>query len=557
MTTSGKILFLQHNANKNGHNMHTCLEYEIELELDFILFQEPYVARDNKTTIAHSAYYCIVPEFQEIRPRVMIFARKQSRFDFCMRSDICTDSDILILDITDRTRSFSETIQLINIYNEKSLKEDCNEYTVQRNLHQIVPYKNTIICGDLNAHHSWWNSAVTNSKNADQLVNWLEKYEFELINEPDIQTCTRSDTSIIDLTFATRNLNNSLKISWEIDKQKVSGSDHEIILFSVNIDNGNLVENPLYSNQFNLEKADWKNFEKDLINLANKDEFQSQLDNSEISHLVLKQEAEKLRDIILKAAEKNIPKKRITEKSKCWWNSELKTLRKDLSTARRNWKRKQINQTQYITIRNSFFQAIKIEKARYWNNFLENAVGKDIFKAFNYTKFNRVEKLPIIQYQHEEEEITAVTFEQKCEAFMRVLFKKPPQSEAVQWDNYIEKDWEWPEAKRDEIRQAIFSSSIRKAPGPDKISFLILQKAFDTIENRFVKLYSNLISYGYHPVCWREAIGVILKKPNRNASLPKSYRVILLLNCLGKTAEKIIVTRLAYLAEITNIVNFD
>ena len=56
--------------------MHTCLKYEIELKLDFILFQESYIARDNKTTIAYSAYYCIVPEFQEIRFRVMIFARK-------------------------------------------------------------------------------------------------------------------------------------------------------------------------------------------------------------------------------------------------------------------------------------------------------------------------------------------------------------------------------------------------------------------------------------------------------------------------------------------------
>jgi hypothetical protein len=140
---------------------------------------------------------------------------------------------------------------------------------------------------------------------------------------------------------------------------------------------------------------------------------------------------------------------------------------------------------------------------------------------------------------------------------MRVLFRKPPQSEEVQWNNYIEKDWEWPEVNKDEIKQAIFSSSIKKAPGSDKISFLILQKAFKIIENRFVKLYSNLISYGYHPVCWREAIVVIVKKSNRNASLPKSYRVISLLNSLGKTAEKIMATRLAYLAGTTSIVNKD
>jgi len=140
---------------------------------------------------------------------------------------------------------------------------------------------------------------------------------------------------------------------------------------------------------------------------------------------------------------------------------------------------------------------------------------------------------------------------------MQVLFKKPPQSEAVNWNNYIEKDWKWPVVSRNEIKQAIFSSSIRKAAEPDKISFLILQKAFETIENRFVILYSNLISYSYHPICWREAIGAILKKSNRKASLFKSYRVISLLNSMAKTAEKIIASRLAYLANTTNIVNFD
>jgi len=63
----------------------------------------------------------------------MIFARKQSRFNFCLRSDICTDSDILIIDIIDKTNNFSKTIQVINIYNEKSLEIDCNKYTVKEN----------------------------------------------------------------------------------------------------------------------------------------------------------------------------------------------------------------------------------------------------------------------------------------------------------------------------------------------------------------------------------------------------------------------------------------
>ncbi len=37
----------------------------------------------------------------------------------------------------------------------------------------------------------------------------------------------------------------------------------------------------------------------------------------------------------------------------------------------------------------------------------------------------------------------------------------------------------------------------------------------------------------------------------------KSYRIISLLNCLDKIAEKIIAARLAYLAKITDLLHFD
>ena len=96
MTDNDKILFLQHNTNTNQHNMHTCLEYDIENQINYILFQKSWFAKDNITTISHFAYYCIVSEYQNIRSRAVIFARKQSRYQFCLRSDICSDSDLLV-----------------------------------------------------------------------------------------------------------------------------------------------------------------------------------------------------------------------------------------------------------------------------------------------------------------------------------------------------------------------------------------------------------------------------------------------------------------------------
>ncbi len=79
---SSKIQFLQQNVDKNPHKMHTCLEIGLELKIDYILFQESFVNMNTMITISHSAYYCIVPESEKIRPRVMIFAKKSSRFQF-------------------------------------------------------------------------------------------------------------------------------------------------------------------------------------------------------------------------------------------------------------------------------------------------------------------------------------------------------------------------------------------------------------------------------------------------------------------------------------------
>ena len=40
MTVNGKILFLQHNANRNGHSIYTCLDYgrELKTDCDFEIF---------------------------------------------------------------------------------------------------------------------------------------------------------------------------------------------------------------------------------------------------------------------------------------------------------------------------------------------------------------------------------------------------------------------------------------------------------------------------------------------------------------------------------------
>ena len=74
--------------------------------------------------------------------------------------------------------------------------------------------------------------------------------------------------------------------------------------------------------------------------------------------------------------------------------------------------------------------------------------------------------------------------------------------------------------------------------------------------NWFFKVYSCLVDIGYHPKCWKEATGAILKKQGKpDYSQPKAYRVISLLNCLGKVSERILAQRLGYLAETTTLLH--
>jgi hypothetical protein len=87
----------------------------------------------------------------------------------------------------------------------------------------------------------------------------------------------------------------------------------------------------------------------------------------------------------------------------------------------------------------------------------------------------------------------------------------------------------------------------------------VLREAYATVLKLFNYLYPVLITNDYYPKYFKEATGVILKKPQsakspyRNYALPKTYRIILLLNCLTKIMEKIIARRLAVMAEFKTL----
>jgi hypothetical protein len=121
--------------------------------------------------------------------------------------------------------------------------------------------------------------------------------------------------------------------------------------------------------------------------------------------------------------------------------------------------------------------------------------------------------------------------------------------------------YQWLKIKRLEVKYAIYKLSAKKTPEPDRLFFRVLREAYATVSELFNYLYPVFMANDYHPKCFKEATGIILKKPQsakslyRNYALFKAYRIISLLNCLAKVMEKIIARRLAVMAEFKTLLH--
>ena len=601
----GCIRFVQHNANKSDIAHHTVLQQGYESTTDIILLQEPYCPKINGQYIGlqHPAYELIVPLANTsssnipIRPRVLTYVRKARKLVYIPRYDLFNDPDIQAIEIMG-----IETFLLYNIYNEKERDYGLNpnqgphqgRYTIDRlllNTHLQLP---TLLAGDFNLHHPRWNSAArpANTAVADSLVSWLDGQQATLAIDPEVVnekggTYHRSNlrgVSVIDLVFHT-SFNKLAWTGWRYIGG--SGSDHEVIAFEAR-PKQLPTSSPLFKSRpplFNYKLADWDEYSrlisgKEVAITQQIDTLTASNDYDSIASVIT--------NAILEAAEVSIPRLKPCERSKPWWNLQLTRLRKALNSALRRYKKYRTSQLEeeYKAAKNTYFQSVRQAKRDHWDDFLQNAIKEDIFKAYSYTKRSAHNSVvPSIEYTKDGRKETAKTFEQKCEAFLTTLFPTTtngPSSTSKSTDlptskpqsqNYDSSDpqglgskdaklrgnkshsWEWPELEDKEVKEAIFSFK-KTAPGPDTIGSFLIQKTYQAAPGMLNKVYKALFTKGYHPKAWRSSIGIILpKNGDRDTSDPKSYRIISLLNSLGKVLEKLYAARLSYLANTTGLLH--
>ena len=248
------IKTLQINLNRSAAATESALDLAIELKVDIIAVQEPQVFPNpdsNYTTtrlVIHQGFIQILPFHRLLRPRTLFYISKALSF-INIAKESPQDPDCLIIDINNG----NSKIQVINIYNKKDLNST-SIYTINRGLLPSPLYQHSIVLGDFNTHHPWWDPLHDKSPTADDLVEWITTSNLLLLNTPGTGTFYRPHMEIptvIDLTLNTGSLVNKIQ-----DQQTLPdlGSDYYRILFNIVNTSTTSVNNTINS-RFDTKRA--------------------------------------------------------------------------------------------------------------------------------------------------------------------------------------------------------------------------------------------------------------------------------------------------------------
>jgi len=147
--------------------------------------------------------------------------------------------------------------------------------------------------------------------------------------------------------------------------------------------------------------------------------------------------------------------------------------------------------------------------------------------------------------------LPAISHHEKCNILCEVLYQLPPpllEPAIVDLTNQKPNELPFVDTTETEVYEALFSTSANTSPGPSQINYTMIKWAWPSIRAELTALMQKCLTLGYHPQQWRTAVAVALRKPSKpDYTQPCAYRLITLLECIGKILEKIIARRLTFM----------
>ena len=100
-----------------------------------------------------------------------------------------------------------------------------------------------------------------------------------------------------------------------------------------------------------------------------------------------------------------------------------------------------------------------------------------------------------------------------------------------------------------ELMTALGEMKEKAAAGPDEIPPRFLKELGPVAVDLLLVIFNRSWEDGFCPQSWRDAEIIPLLKKGKPASRPDSYRPVSLTSCVAKTMERMVASRLSFLAE--------
>lgn len=228
------------------------------------------------------------------------------------------------------------------------------------------------------------------------------------------------------------------------------------------------------------------------------------------------------------------------------------------SKAYRAYQAGDISEKDLQEARKTYYTAIRRAKRECWETFLQGTnegslpEQKRCWAALRYTKSTSSGTTPAL-IDPVTKDVIAATFKEKEAIFRGQAFPQAPEQtlgEDIQRIELPGPGHAHELATAAAVGKALLSQGVEKAPGMDRLNFKAIRLLWRLDQARIVALIRQCLRLGIHPTAWKSAKGILLRKPGKPLyTLAKAYRVISLLNCLGKVAEKLVADLITDFAE--------
>lgn len=382
-----------------------------------------------------------------------------------------------------------------------------------------------IIAGDFNAWHTSWGSRSSNRR-GEALIDLITSLGLVICNRGNSPTFQRGNLeSIVDITLASPRLAANIK-DWKV-KNATTLSDHNYITFTL--------ESSTTSPQIRTRrlKLDYRKLEESLEAGALSISSTLDAENCATTFAALIKET-------CGTETTTIPSKR---KSVYWWTPALSTLRKTANHTRRVYQRKKrrdgpedcaVELNSMKAAKLELVKAIKNAKERCWKILCDEVERDPWGKPYKLVMGKLTRSRPAVELQQPGVLQTVVNG----------LFPGHPQRDRYNWPRESA-----PNITLEELSRAAKSMKNNTSPGIDGITNEALKRIVSRQPEILLQLYNQCLEEGHFPRVWKRSRLVLIKKGDKPAGEPSSYRPLCLLDCTGKLFEKILDNRLRDILE--------